>query len=145
LLLLASLRRAFANRNDPPARLGPTQMRRVEQAQMLLADSPAKGWDLAGLGLALSCSPFHLARQFRAGTGETISSYVLRLRLALALNRLAQGERDLAALAVDVGFSHHSHFTARFRSVYGITPAHARQILTKRKLAELKTVVSSCV
>jgi len=142
LLLLASLRRSFADLNTPHYQLGPAQMRRVEQARMLLASSPTRGWDLAKLGRALSCSPFHLARQFRLGTGETISRYVLRLRLALALERLAEGERNLAALALDAGFSHHSHFTARFRGVYGITPAHARQILTKRNLAELKRLGS---
>jgi AraC family transcriptional regulator len=140
LRLLASLRWSFTDLNAPRYGLGRAQMHRVEQARTLLANSPTRRWDLAGLGRALSCSPFHLARQFRLGTGETISRYLLRLRLALALERLAEGETNLAALALDVGFAHHSHFSARFRSVYGITPAHARQILTKRKLAELETL-----
>ena len=90
----------------------------------------------------MRCSPFHLARQFRAATGETISRYLLRLRLGAAVERLAEGERDIAALAIDIGFAHHSHFSARFRMAFGITPTLARDMLTKRKLDEFRAVVA---
>jgi AraC family transcriptional regulator len=142
LLLLSSLSRAFAERTTDGSRLGPAQRLRVEQARALLASSPAARWDLNTLGRALRCSPFHLARQFRAATGETISRYLLRLRLGAAVERLAEGERDIAALAIDVGFAHHSHFSARFRGAFGITPTQAREMLTKRKLDELRAVVA---
>jgi AraC family transcriptional regulator len=143
LLLLASLSRAFANSpgmNGNP--LAPAQRLRIERARALLASSPTTRWDLRGLGLALGCSPFHLARQFRAATGETISRYLLRLRLGLAVERLADGERDIAALAVDIGFTHHSHFSARFRGTFGITPGQAREMLTTCKLDELRAVLA---
>jgi AraC family transcriptional regulator len=144
LLLLACLSHAFSRPvAENGCRLGPAQRLRVEQARALLAGSPATRWDLTGLGRALRCSPFHLARQFRATTGETISRYVLRLRLAVALERLAEGERDIAALALATGFSHHSHFSARFRSEFGLTPSQTREILTKHKLEELQRVVAA--
>src|SRR6266487_4710337 len=142
LLLLGLLSRAFADTGNDHRTLGPGQRLRIERARALLASAPTDRWDLGALGRALRCSPFHLARQFRAATGETISRYALRLRLAVALERLAKGERDIAALAVDTGFSHHSHFSARFRSAYGITPTEAREILTQRKLAELRVVLA---
>ena len=123
-------------------RTGSTQRLRVERARALLASSPATRWDLDTLGRVLYCSPFHLARQFRALTGETISRYLLRLRLGLAIERLAEGERDIAALASDIGFAHHSHFSARFRTIFGITPTQAREMLTKRKLDELRALVA---
>jgi AraC-like DNA-binding protein len=55
----------------------------------------------------------------------------------------ADGERNIAALAVEVGFAHHSHFTARFHSVFDVTPAQAREMLTKRKLNDLRTLLES--
>lgn len=142
LLLLALLRPAFADRDrrTDDGRLGPAQRVRVEQARALLAGCPTQRWDLDSLAQALGCSPFHLARQFRSATGETISRYVLRLRLGIALDRLADGERDIGALAVSTGFSHHSHFTARFRTAFGITPKRAREILTRRNLEELRAL-----
>ncbi len=141
LLLLSSLSPAFSYRMaENGCRLGPAQRFRIEQARALLASSPATRWNLDRLGWALRCSPFHLARQFRAATGETISRYILRLRLGIAIERLAGGERDIAALAVETGFTHHSHFSARFRSAFGITPAQAREMLTKHKLDELRSL-----
>jgi AraC family transcriptional regulator len=140
LLLLASLSRAFTKRLVG-VHLGPAQRLRVEQARALLAGAPATRWNLDSLSRALRCSPFHLARQFRAATGETISHYLLRLRLGEAIERLADGERNLATLALDTGFAHHSHFTARFRGVIGITPSQARDMLTRRKLAELRAAI----
>ena len=142
LLLLGLLSRAFADTGNDDRTLGPGQRLRIERARALLASAPTDRWDLGALGRALRCSPFHLARQFRAATGETISRYTLRLRLAVALERLAKGEHDIAALAVETGFSHHSHFTARFRSVFGITPSKAREILTRRKIEELRAVLA---
>jgi AraC family transcriptional regulator len=143
LLLLTSLARRFApHGREPHYRLGPAQRRRVQEARALLASSPSRQWSLRELGQALQCSPFHLARQFRLATGESISRYLLRLRLAVAVERLAAGEGDLAALAVAIGFAHHSHFTARFRSVFGLTPSQARQILTNRRLQTLRALVS---
>lgn len=142
LLLLSSLSAAFSHpMAENGCRLGPAQRVRIEQARALLASSPTTRWDLDRLGRALRCSPFHLARQFRAATGETISRYILRLRLGIAIERLAGGERDIAALAVETGFTHHSHFSARFRTAFGITPAQAREMLTKHKLDELRSLV----
>lgn len=142
LLLLGLLSRAFADTGNDDRMLGPGQRLRIERARALLAGAPTARWDLGSLGRALRCSPFHLARQFRAATGETISRYGLRLRLGVALERLAKGEHDIAALAVETGFSHHSHFSARFRSVFGITPSEARKILTQPKLDELRAVLA---
>jgi AraC-like DNA-binding protein len=103
---------------------------RVEEVRALLAARPAEPWRLEAVARAVHCSPFHLARQFRAATGETIGRYLLRLRLALALERLADGERALGRLAVELGFAHHSHFSARFRAAFGTTPDAVRTILT---------------
>jgi AraC family transcriptional regulator len=142
LLLLGSVSRGFENRAGEN-HLGPAQRLRAEQMRALLASSPATRWRLGDLGRVLHCSPFHLARQFRSATGETISGYVLRLRLAVAIERLADGERNIASLALDTGFAHHSHFSARFRGVFGITPAQARDMLTRRRLADLRAVLNA--
>jgi AraC family transcriptional regulator len=112
----------------PPLRAGP----RVQEVRELLAVHPGQPWTLTEIGRAVHTSPYHLARQFRAATGETIARYLLGLRLALALDRLQEGEDDLARLAAELGFASHSHFSERFRRTYGTTPSKARKILTAR-------------
>ncbi|HEV2622445.1 MAG TPA: AraC family transcriptional regulator [Frateuria sp.] len=107
--------------------------RRAQEA--LLAD-PAQDAGLAVLAARVGCSPFHLARVFRRAHGTSLAGYRTRLRLAIALERLAQGADDLAALACELGFSHHSHFGAAFRRHVGLTPAAARARLRPDALAK---------
>lgn len=104
--------------------------RRVAAARALIAADLAAPLGLSRLASEAACSPFHLARLFRAVTGRSLRDYRLRLRLAAALHRLEAGERDLTATALDVGFSSHSHMTAAFRRCFGAPPAALRQALT---------------
>jgi AraC-like DNA-binding protein len=75
---------------------------------------------------SLDTSPFHLARVFRAQTGMPVHRYLTGLRLRTALDRLEQGADDLTALALELNFSSHSHFTDAFRREFGCTPSEAR-------------------
>lgn len=86
-------------------------------------------WSLHDVADAACCSYFHLARLFRAHTGLGLHAYREQLRLAVALQRLEEGEGDLAALAHDLGYSSQSHLGAAFRREVGVTPAQARQAL----------------
>jgi AraC family transcriptional regulator len=126
LLLLAHIAADAGDRT----RVTPAVRRRVEDVRALLAADPAREWRLRDVATAVHVSPYHLARQFRAATGETIARYVTRLRLALALDRIAAGEDDLARLAQDAGFAHHSHLSARFRALFALTPSQVRTIVT---------------
>jgi AraC-like DNA-binding protein len=53
----------------------------------------------------------------------------MRLRVRDVLNRLADGERDLARLAADVGFTDHSHLCRVVRTETGLTPSALRRVL----------------
>jgi AraC-type DNA-binding domain-containing proteins len=72
-----------------------------------------------------------------------VSAYLLRLRLGLASQRLPEGEDDLARLANDLGVASHSHFSARFRSVFGVPPGTVRHALTRGTGAELRTFMTA--
>jgi AraC-like DNA-binding protein len=86
---------------------------------------------LGALARAFGVSAFHLCRVFRRETGHTIHGYLTALRLHHALERVACGA-DLSALALDLGFASHSHFTCAFRRTFGAPPSQARKILTAR-------------
>lgn len=143
VLVLSALAEDF--RSSPPSRrqrVNKFQQQRVEEVRALLASQPTDTWHLESIAQAVYSSPFHLARQFRAFTGESIARYLLRIRLALALDRLAQGETELARLAVELGFTHHSHFSARFKSVFGTTPTAVRNMLTHRGFQKMSKIVT---
>jgi AraC-like DNA-binding protein len=109
-----------------PPTAGRSAVARAAAVRALLAAAPARRWRLEEIAREVHASPFHLARQFRAATGESVAGHLLRLRLAGALDRLADGDDDLARVAVDCGFAHHSHLTARFRQAFGATPSAVR-------------------
>lgn len=84
---------------------------------------------LTELARELAISPHHLSRTFRRVTGETIARHRMRLRARAALERLAEGERDLGWLAADLGFADHSHLCRVLRSETGRTPSALRAAL----------------
>lgn len=75
--------------------------------------------DLAGV------SAFHLCRTFRASTGMTLHGYRRDMRLRTMLGVTAAHRGSLSALALDGGFSSHSHFTTAFRRAFGRPPSLA--------------------
>ncbi|MBB6558391.1 AraC-like DNA-binding protein [Acidovorax soli] len=118
-----------------PAALGGSSMAHaaVARARRFMATRTAAAdglrWSLHDVADAACCSYFHLARLFRAHTGLGLHAYREQLRLAVALQRLEEGEGDLAALAHDLGYSSQSHLGTALRREVGVTPAQARQAL----------------
>ena len=46
-------------------------------------------------------------------------------------------------LALDAGFASHSHFTARFKSFFGCTPAALRRVATTAHIDELRKILTA--
>jgi AraC family transcriptional regulator len=98
----------------------------AEAARCLLAADFRRPHRLDGVARTLGYSAFHLCRTFRRHTGLTLHRYLTGLRLRAALEPLAEGQQDLTELALDLGFSSHSHFSAAFRREFGLTPSAFR-------------------
>jgi AraC-like DNA-binding protein len=107
--------------------------RAVARVKEAVAAAPAAPWSVARLAAIACLSPFHLCRVFRAATGASVYDYVLHERLARALDAVLDGG-DLTAIALDAGFASHSHFTARFRRLFGCTPSALREMSSMRKI-----------
>jgi len=129
-LLGAMLSAARADAPEGAPRLGTRTLRAyqdlAEAVKEVLAARPGDSHPLTALARLVGTSPFHLARVFRDRTGLPVHQYLLRLRLALALERLGDGVATIGALAVDLGFASHSHFTAAFRRTFGVAPGEVR-------------------
>lgn len=121
--LLAPVRAASGRPGTAAART-----RLADDAREALAADP--GLSLESLARAVGASPHHLSRTFTGVTGVTLTGYRHRLRMTAALRRLAQGERDLARLAQEVGFCDQAHMTRLLRREAGLTPGRLRDLLT---------------
>ena len=80
---------------------------------------------LGDVASAVGVSAAYLTDLFRRTEGASLSRYLKQLRLARALVELPHAN-DLTALALGLGFSSHSHFTAAFRRTFGCTPSRFR-------------------
>lgn len=114
----------------------------VDETKRLLARRVAENVGLAELGRAVGASPFHLARIFRASTGQSIHGYREQIRLRHALESLTdvRPEPNLSRLATDLGFASHAHFDTRFRRTFGHAPGAVRAL---GRRAELRTIVEA--
>src|SRR6476659_4575336 len=108
----------------------------AEAAKSEIASDLSVRRSLGELARTLHTSPFHLARVFRAETGFTLAGYRQALRLRAALERLPGTDRDLSALALELGFSSHSHFTASFTREFGVPPSAVRDPRRVRALLD---------
>jgi len=98
----------------------------VEQAKQAIASNLERNVTVRELSRAMHCTPWRLCRAFRRVTGQTLTSYRHALRVQVAIERLRNRDVDLTELALELGYSSHSHFTNVFRRHVGITPSQVR-------------------
>jgi AraC family transcriptional regulator len=100
---------------------------RTEAAKAYIAKHLGENVSLAEIAAAANASPFNFARLFHQQTGMPVHCYLTRLRLRTSLERIAEPGADLTSIALDLGFSSHSHFTDVFRREFGKTPSEVRE------------------
>ena len=115
----------------------------MERVKGAVAAAPADKWSIARLAKVACLSPFHLCRVFRDMTGTSIYDYVLRERLAHSLDAVLDCGDDVTTIALDAGFASHSHFTARFREFFGVTPTALRRAAMVGHIAQLRKIMTA--
>ena len=130
-LALTLAQRALGPRTTHAAGASLGRQRLVDRVKLVLASDPARRWTLAEIAAEVRGSPVYLTQVFQQVEGLPLYRYQLRLRLARALDLLAEYD-DLTALSLDLGFSSHSHFSAAFRQVHGRSPSEFKQLALHR-------------
>ena len=130
-LALTLIQRALGPRTTHAAGATVGRQRLVDRVKLVLASDLARRWTLAEIAAEVRGSPVYLTQVFQQVEGLPLYRYQLRLRLARALDLIAQYD-DLTALSLDLGFSSHSHFSASFRQMYGRSPSEFRQSALRR-------------
>ena len=113
--------RAFCRRADRP---GPRRL--VDRAKLVLAADLSRRWTLTEVAAEVGASPVYLTQLFQQLEGMPLYRYQLQLRLARALTLLGE-YGDLTGLALELGFSSHSHFSYSFKQAFGQSPSAFRR------------------
>lgn len=72
-------------------------------------------------------SESQLTRRFRKLFGVSPHEYILRVRVDAARTLLEETNRTISDIALEVGFTDHSHFIRSFKQLRGITPTQYRK------------------
>jgi AraC family transcriptional regulator len=107
-------------------RFAPPVFRRIVDR---LESTPLEHYDLASLAAETGYSSGHFLRSFRATTGLPPHQFVIRRRLERARRLMLNGSLTLLDIALETGFSSHSHFSRAFRRHYGVSPSSFRRAL----------------
>jgi AraC-like DNA-binding protein len=97
----------------------------VDRAKQLLHARPCEPLSLAEVAAEAGVTAIYLTSEFKRSEGVPLYRYQMQLRMAQALLQLPHTQ-SITQLALDLGFSSHSHFTAVFRSHFGFTPSSYR-------------------
>jgi AraC-like DNA-binding protein len=125
-LTLALVERALGPRTAQTGGAARHRHRLVDRAKLVLVGDLSRRWTLADVAHEVGTSPVYLTQLFQQVEGVPLYRYQLRLRLARSLDLLERYD-DLSALALELGFSSHSHFSAAFQQAYGRSPSAFRR------------------
>ncbi len=110
---------------------------RAVAAALWIEERAADPLDLETMAQTVGLSPFHFLRLFAAVLGVTPHQYLLRSRLRQAARLLAEEERAITAVALDVGFADLSNFVRSFHRAAGLSPRRFRERARgKRKILQ---------
>ena len=132
LLLFDDVCASMAKKRSRTARNSQTRLRRrrlAERARALLdglqqeAHTTYINPGLEEIAGKLGSSVYHLCRVFREECGLTLHAYRQRQRLGRAIDLMTSSKQDLTTLALNLGYSSHSHFTRVFRQHLGVSPS----------------------
>jgi len=97
----------------------------VRKAKAVLQTPEAGRMTLTDVAEQVGVTAIHLTQAFKRSEGIPLYRYQTQLRVRRALAELPERD-DITDLALELGFSSHSHFTAVFRANVGLTPSAYR-------------------
>ena len=108
-------------------------LRRQEQARLLgklhdyLLEHFAERIPVASACSIVGMSESKFMKYFKVATGETFVSFLTRLRVERAMQMLEEGNKTIAEIAAEVGFSDQSYFDKMFRRYFKCAPRDVRR------------------
>jgi AraC family transcriptional regulator len=119
----------MAYRGARPSRVstvGPRQAEIVRYVEQVLSKRWYERMTLRDIASTVGLSPFHLCRLFRRATGTGLHQYRQQLRVRGSLEGVVDASKPIVEVALEAGFSSHSHYSSTFHREFGRTPSSVR-------------------
>lgn len=116
-----------ADRGERPRAFPQRDRKRAVDAAHWIESRLHEAVDLERAAGELGLSPFHFLRLFSGVLGVTPHQYLVRARLRRAARLLADPQRPITDVALEVGFADLSNFIRTFRRAAGVSPSAFRR------------------
>jgi AraC-like DNA-binding protein len=127
--LLFALSRHYRRANVQGEAHRPRDFERLREVFSHLRKNCHEPVSLQQMARLAHMSPQYFCRFFNAVTGHTLTDYVLRMRVDLAMEYLSSSALTVTEIAYAAGFSSHSYFDRVFKRLKGLTPLEYRRQL----------------
>ena len=127
MLLAMRFAALVSGRSQQLRRASPRDRRRAVESALWLDANAHEPVDLECAARRAGLSPYHFLRLFARIVGVTPHQYLLRSRLRRAARALAEDDRAVSDIALDVGFADLSNFVRTFHRAAGVSPRSFRQ------------------
>jgi AraC family transcriptional regulator len=101
---------------------------RIDDVERYIRDHISESLNREVLAAVAGFSVSHFHRIFIVHNGESIASYVRRLRLERAGRKLRMGAVDITEVALAAGYDTHAAFSKAFKQQFGLSPREFRQL-----------------
>ena len=142
LLLASRFAQTVSGERQPAPRIRAVDRRRAVESALWIDAYAHRAIDLATVAERAGLSAFHFLRLFTSVIGVSPHQYLVRSRLRHAARLLADDERAVTDVALDVGFADLSNFIRTFRRAAGVSPSAFRRLskgdraVTEARLAQ---------
>ena len=106
----------------------PVQACSIEDVKKFIYQNADQTIDRAQLAKMMGYSVPHFHRIFTAEVGENITTYIRRMRLERAANKLITGAVDLTHIATMAGYQSQAAFIKAFKQYFNYTPSEFRKL-----------------
>lgn len=98
-----------------------------EARERILAAYSDRALSVQLLAEWLNCSANYLSHSYKAQTGESLTTFINRVRLERAAELLNDTGLSVKEISWACGFSEESYFIKKFSTYFGLTPGHYRR------------------
>ncbi|MER5464639.1 AraC family transcriptional regulator [Streptomyces sp. NPDC002668] len=143
ILFIQALRAVVAVADAPdgtplPGWLGALGDPRIGRVLLLMHQQADRPWTVSALGAQVGMSRASFAARFKELVGLPPLVYLQRWRILAAGRELRRGERTVASVAAEWGYSSESAFSTAFKRITGISPAQYRSAAPAAVAARLE-------
>lgn len=103
---------------------------RILRVLLAIESSFDHPWTLEELARIAAFSPYHFHRVFSAMVGESVASYIRRVRMERAACRLTSANLSVVEIAREVGYPIPAAFTRAFVREFGMPPKRFRDTVS---------------